>query len=1036
MRAGGACTVQQTLTTEAASVLKHSLGLARRRGHAQVTPLHVAATLLSPRASLLKRACLKSQQPQITPHHHSHPLQCRALELCFNVALNRLPTTPSPLLHAQQPSLSNALIAALKRAQAHQRRGSIEQQHQNQPLLAIKVELEQLILSILDDPSVSRVMREAGFSSTAVKNNLEDYSLPSSVFSSSVGGVYSSPSSPSPPETTPTQSFWQTHLLAYNSEPNPFFFSPQKRVPITESSAHKEDIKLVFEVLLGKKRKNTVIVGDSVSITERLVSEIMDKIDRKDVPDELKSVHFIKFLFSSVPLRFMKREEVEMNLADLKRKVDSSLTSGGGVGVIIYTGDLKWAVGEREISGYNPVDHLVSDIGRLICEWGNSSNTKKVWLMGTANYQTYMRCQMRQPSLEIQWSLQAISVPSGGLGLSLHATTPSANESRINLSQNPSQVFEIKPFCGKEDQDELTCCEECTSKYEKEVGLIKSESDHHKPLYISSCNTKEMDKGSTQLPHWLQSQPTEKEKNDLVELRRKWNRLCQSQHQGRHIHNHTSSFLFNNQNIYGKSHTFPSSSPCLATRNTLFPDTNPISFAHSTPKSSSLPRFRRQQSCHIEFSFSSNGNHKHQSLEPNLDSLKNTEEKEVKITLSLGNSNSQFFDTGKLGERKSEISKNLQENVPWQLETIPLIVEALIEYNPAKKGTNWLLIQGNDSIGKRRLARGIAESVFDSADLLLHLNMREKEGEISLCCKKLERALRDQEKLVVLVEDVDFADTQFLKFLSDGYETGKFGESGKNEGKSGQVIFIITKGDSSKDLNSVTQIKLEVSETIHSNKRKLETEWDLPNKAKSPRIDEKENTNSLGTHEKGNVKKEFTRQSSSNTLDLNMKANEEDNETEAKEGELSPISSDLTREMGNDYQTPHGILESIKNRFVFNRDSTRDDLMKEIILCNIKGSFEEVCGIEGDRGCLFGGVEKKLLEELLLGCGSFLNNHFKKWLKDVFQTSLQTVKFGGKEGVVSVRLYLGGKGESELDLEGGGFMGSSLPKKIQVSFMG
>ena len=127
MRAG-ACTVLQTLTSEAASVLKHSLTLARRRGHAQVTPLHVAATLLSSRASLLRRACLKSQ-----PHHQvSYHLQCRALELCFNVALNRLPTTPSPLLHGQ-PSLSNALIAALKRAQAHQRRGCIEQQQQ-QPL--------------------------------------------------------------------------------------------------------------------------------------------------------------------------------------------------------------------------------------------------------------------------------------------------------------------------------------------------------------------------------------------------------------------------------------------------------------------------------------------------------------------------------------------------------------------------------------------------------------------------------------------------------------------------------------------------------------------------------------------------------------------------------------------------------------------------------------------------------------------------------------------------------------------------------------
>lgn len=465
MRSGG-CAVQQTLTAEAASVLKHSLSLARRRGHAQVTPLHVAATLLASRTSLLRRACLKAAAAANHNPPHHHPLQCRALELCFNVALNRLPTTPpssgggggatSPLLvnhgqhhQQQQPSLSNALIAALKRAQAHQRRGCIEQQNQQQPLLTIKVELEQLIISILDDPSVSRVMREAGFSSTSVKNNLEDTSSVSSVFQcyNSSGGVFSSPCSPTPPENlthhiNPSGNFWQTHFLTYTSEQNPLLFSsPPKKLllpinvsPIsttTESASYsKEDVKLVFEVLLRKnsKRRNTVIVGDSVSITEGLVAEVMGRLERgSEVPEELKSTHFIKFQFPHVSLRFMKREDVESKLSELKRKLDHS----GGGGAIIYTGDLKWTISdEREgggliSGGYSPVEHLVSEISRLVSDYESSSisSTKpKVWLMATASYQTYMRCQMRQPSLEIQWGLQAVSVPSGGLGLSLHAS--------------------------------------------------------------------------------------------------------------------------------------------------------------------------------------------------------------------------------------------------------------------------------------------------------------------------------------------------------------------------------------------------------------------------------------------------------------------------------------------------------------------------------------------------------------------------------------------------------------------------------------
>ena len=164
MRAG-VCSVQQVLTADAASMVKQAVTLARRRGHAQVTPLHVASVMLASSSGLLRSACLRS---------HSHPLQCKALELCFNVALNRLPaSSSSPLLapHSSHPSLSNALVAAFKRAQAHQRRASIE--NQQQPILALKVEIEQLIISILHDPSVSRVMREAGFSSTQLRTNIE-----------------------------------------------------------------------------------------------------------------------------------------------------------------------------------------------------------------------------------------------------------------------------------------------------------------------------------------------------------------------------------------------------------------------------------------------------------------------------------------------------------------------------------------------------------------------------------------------------------------------------------------------------------------------------------------------------------------------------------------------------------------------------------------------------------------------------------------------------------------------------------------------
>ncbi|KAG4983044.1 hypothetical protein JHK87_027793 [Glycine soja] len=103
----GICSIQlQPLTPEATTVVKQAVNLATRRGHAQVIPLHVASAMLATSTGLLRKACLQC---------HSHPLQCKALELYFNVALNHLlASTSSPLLAPQYstPSLSNALASS------------------------------------------------------------------------------------------------------------------------------------------------------------------------------------------------------------------------------------------------------------------------------------------------------------------------------------------------------------------------------------------------------------------------------------------------------------------------------------------------------------------------------------------------------------------------------------------------------------------------------------------------------------------------------------------------------------------------------------------------------------------------------------------------------------------------------------------------------------------------------------------------------------------------------------------------------------
>ncbi|KAH6798920.1 Double Clp-N motif-containing P-loop nucleoside triphosphate hydrolases superfamily protein [Perilla frutescens var. frutescens] len=353
MRAGGNCAVQQSLTPEAAGVVKQAVLMAKRRGHAQVTPLHVANTMLAAATGLFRVACLES---------HSHPLQCKALELCFNVALNRLPASAAnPMLGAaahspNHPSISNALVAAFKRAQAHQRRGSVESQQQ--PLLAVKIELEQLIISILDDPSVSRVMREAGFSSTQVKINVEKaISLQ----------LCSSPASPKPKHMKENTIDIDIDINL-TSSPS---CSTSQSDEIKLSARSEQDLKVVMDNLV-KKKGSMVLVGESIYKLESTVKNLMDRVDRGEVGEGLREVKFISIppLYSFCNL---EREQVEVKIRELTCLVQSLVRKGKGA--VLYLGDLKWISDyrvslEREGRGkyYCSVEHMMMEIGRLV--WG------------------------------------------------------------------------------------------------------------------------------------------------------------------------------------------------------------------------------------------------------------------------------------------------------------------------------------------------------------------------------------------------------------------------------------------------------------------------------------------------------------------------------------------------------------------------------------------------------------------------------------------------------------------------------------------
>ncbi|XP_076953795.1 protein SMAX1-LIKE 3-like [Bidens hawaiensis] len=497
MRAGG-FTIQQALSADATTIIKQAVALARRRGHAQVTPLHVASSLLSSTTGLLRVACLQSQS-------NSHPLQCKALELCFNVALNRLPTSSSsPMLNpnhsSHHPSMSNALVAAFKRAQAHQRRGSIE--NQQQPLLAVKIELEQLIISILDDPSVSRVMREAGFSSTQVKTNVEQ--------------VVSLELSSHTPPPIASKDFTQHNQV----------------------SVRNEDVMCVIENLVNKKRSQSfVVVGECVATIKGVVAKVMEKVDKGEVPEALKDVKFIRLpLFSFGQL---SRGDVEHKLAELRSLVKGYVQRG----VVIYVGDLKWIVEYRISSSghgrgyYCPIVHLIIELGRLVSSVNDEINMK-IWVMAISSFQTYMKCRNENPSLDIIWKLHPLTIPAGSLSLSL---VPQSNNEDKCGSKNGDNG-DVRMMLESVEEKQLTCSFDCADNFKSEAKSSRSSS----------------------LPSWLADEKLvnnqDQECVSVKELCKKWNSICTSVHRTKPLFQRSLSFSSASQaSCFSYNHENPNS---------------------------------------------------------------------------------------------------------------------------------------------------------------------------------------------------------------------------------------------------------------------------------------------------------------------------------------------------------------------------------------------------------------------------------------------------------------------------------------------
>ncbi|KAL3520912.1 hypothetical protein ACH5RR_019061 [Cinchona calisaya] len=791
MRSGG-YTLQQSLTAEATSIVKQAVSLAKRRGHAQVTPLHVASAMLASSIGLFRRACIQS---------HSHPLQCKALELCFNVALNRLPTsTSSPLLgpHSHLPSLSNALVAAFKRAQAHQRRGSIE--NQQQPILALKVEIEQLLISILDDPSVSRVMREAGFSSTQVKNKVEQ------AVSLEIRPTHSHNS---PAVSTHHDSKQTIKPLVFgNPISSQTLSASQFRLSLNRPTeqVRDDDITSIVRAMMNRKTKNTIIVGECSATAESVIKGVIDKFDTGNVPTEMRSVQFINVpLFT---LRNISREEFEEKLGELRSLVKCYLTRG----VVLYLGDLKWVsefwskFGEqRSNSFYSPVEHMIMEISRLLC--GILGDSGKLWIMGIATFQTYMKCKTGRPSLETLWDLHPLTIPVGSLTLSLNLESDLNN----HFMRSKGAVVEGSSWLLSKGgvEKHLTCCPDCVANFKREAKSVA-----RGPLENESMKTNYPSSTSSSLPSWLQQYKEEKiretnnnqEFDEIRDLCLKWNSICKT------IHKKNPHFL-------EKASNFSPTSPCSST--SISSSDKPLSskLHHQSLLTWPLifePNGPNQSPKERKFFVSESEGEGHEpkiltmykpDTKPDLLSNPNSSPNSASSSEASGDMDCLLPRFKENNPENLKILCNaLEEKVPWQRDSIPEIVTTILECRSGK-GTNnkskmrnkmdrreetWLVFLGVDCEGKEKIARELARVVFGSQDNFINIglscfssstradstdevcNKRSRNEQGKSYLERFANAVQENPSRVFFMEDVDQVEYHSQKGVKKAIESGSF----------------------------------------------------------------------------------------------------------------------------------------------------------------------------------------------------------------------------------------------------------------------